>query len=255
MTGDLNIRTVLHQTTLRGSDSSNELQKVATVYIDGNEYRVYAPPAATGDALDWTKHLYVSQAAGFMGEETVLGSLRGFAIKVVQEELEKHKRDKNRAVGMHPDGIHCEAQICLKGHVQQCLGVVPFDSKAHCPICGAACIDECPHCKEPIRGIQKYGMRVEYSRPQFCHRCGRPYPWMEDRLQTARELLYHDDKLLEDDREAVLDLLRDVMADPKADLAPAKKTLIGIRLKNAAQPVREFVLDLLAKITVESLKP
>ena len=31
--------------------------------------------------------------------------------------------------------------------------------------------------------------------PSFCHSCGTPYPWMDDKLRTAKDLLFHDDKL------------------------------------------------------------
>jgi hypothetical protein len=69
--------------------------------------------------------------------------------------------------------------------------------------------------------------------PPFCHNCGKPYPWMEDRLQTAKELLYHDDKLSLEEREKLWGLLRYVMSDPKSDLAPAKKKLFEIGIAKA----------------------
>ncbi|MGH9774547.1 MAG: DUF2321 domain-containing protein [Candidatus Acidiferrales bacterium] len=163
------------------------------------------------------------------------------------------KRDANRAQGVHPDGLHCDAQICLKGHIQHCDGT-PFDSRVHCTKCGAPCIDECPSCREPIRGARIFRSGRGYSRPQFCHGCGRPYPWMEDRLKTARELLEHDDKLSPDDRNTLCGLLQDVMSDPKAGPTPAKKKLIEIKLGKATGYVREAVLDLIAKTTAELLK-
>jgi hypothetical protein len=78
---------------------------------------------------------------------------------------------------------------------------------------------------------------------------------MEDRLQTAKELLYHDDKLTQEDREKLWDLLRYVMSDPKSDLAPAKKKLFEIGIAKALPATREFFLDLLAKLGAEMLKP
>lgn len=245
-------KVVLKQTVLNGSNQPDMLQRVATVYINGKEYRVSAPPEAKGDALDWVPHFTVRQLVGPDAEVEMHDAFGGLALKAVKEELERLKRDANRAAGMHPDGIHCDAQICLKGHVLHCDGM-PFDSKAHCTKCGSACIDECPHCKEPIRGGQKY-RAVDYSRPQYCHGCGHPYPWMEDRLQTARELLYHDDKLTMDDRIKLWNDLQYVMSDPKADLVPSKKKLIEIRLGKATEYVREIILDLIAKTTAEVLK-
>jgi hypothetical protein len=78
---------------------------------------------------------------------------------------------------------------------------------------------------------------------------------MEDRLRTARELLNHDDKLSLEDREELWGLLQYAMSDPKSDLVPSKKKLIEISLAGAAAATRETLLDLLAKITAELLKP
>jgi hypothetical protein len=77
---------------------------------------------------------------------------------------------------------------------------------------------------------------------------------MEDRLKTARELLRNDDHLTQDDRNDLWDDLQYVMSDPKADLAPAKKKLIEIKLGKATEYVREAILDLIAKTAAEVLK-
>jgi hypothetical protein len=53
MTKNPETKVVLKQRVLRGSNQPEFLQRVATVYIDGREYRVSAPPDAQGDALDW----------------------------------------------------------------------------------------------------------------------------------------------------------------------------------------------------------
>jgi hypothetical protein len=45
------------------------------------------------------------------------------------------------------------------------------------------------------------------------------------------------------------------MSDPKAELVPAKRKLIEFKLENAPKFVREFILDLAAKVIVESAKP
>jgi hypothetical protein len=77
---------------------------------------------------------------------------------------------------------------------------------------------------------------------------------MQDRLETARELLEHDDRLSLDERNQLWGLLQYVMSDPKADLVPAKRKLIEIKLGKAAQATREVLLDFLAKVAAESLK-
>ena len=84
---------------------------------------------------------------------------------------------------------------------------------------------------------------------------GTPIPWMEERLRTVRELLSNEKKLSVDDLRSLLEDLQYVMSDPKAELVPAKRRLIEFKLEDVSKSVREFVLDLAAKVIVESAKP
>lgn len=248
------IKVVLKQTTLLGSTYPGTLQRVATAYIAGHEYRVSAPPEARGEALEWVSHFTVRQPGGLDGEVDVPSDPRVAVLEAVLQELRNEKdRQTNRAVGMHPDGLHYDAQICLKGHVLHCSGGL-FDLRAYCTICGEACIHVCQNCQEPIRGMRVRTSVAAYRRPQYCHRCGHPYPWTEHLMMTARELIEHDNKLSPDDQEKVWERLKDVMADPRDLLVPAKRKLIEIALEKASHTVREFVLDLIAKTIAEMAK-
>jgi hypothetical protein len=246
-------KVVIKQAVLKGSPDPNFLQRVALVYIKGEEYRVSAPPEGTGSALDWINHWSVRQLTEVNSETIIEGALRVLAIKLVQEELERQKSDEPGKTGMHPDGEHCAAQICTSGHVHHCDGET-FKAKEFCKECGASCIDACTYCKVPIRGTVIYRPATTYHRPLFCHACGRPYPWLEDRLRTARELLDHDDKLTEDDRQALWPDLQFVMSNPKADITPAKTKLVTIELGKAAEWVKDAVIDLMAKTAAEVIK-
>jgi len=127
----------------------------------------------------------------------------------------------------------------------------------YCIKCGAATLMACSHCEEPIRGYLHGSGTSSAMRepPSFCHKCGKPYPWMQDRFETARELLNHDDKLSLADREKLWGLLQHVMSDPKSDLAPAKKKLFEIGIAKALPATRDFFLDFLAKLGAEMMKP
>jgi len=250
MVDELDTKVVVIQSVLHGSESPDDLQKVATVYMNGSEYRVSAPPDAIGDSLEWVRHFTVKQLVEFNSEVEIHDAFGILAVKLVQQELEAKRSER-----VNPDDFYCPAQICLNGDVQH-YGGQPFDSKAHCTKCGASCVDGCRRCHRPIRGSKGHGRSgryvVTYTRPQFCHGCGYPYPWMEDRLSTARELLDHDDKLSLDDRKSLWNDLQYVMSDPKADLVPAKKKLIVIKLEKAT--VRGVIEDLIAKTFAEVLK-
>jgi hypothetical protein len=253
MAGSPNTKVVLLQTILRGSNVSSLLQEVATVHINEREFQVCAPPTATGKAVEWVPHFSVRRRGGYFDGEEQADEYKAWALRLVKEALENEARDKSLADGTHPDGIHCSAQICRKGHIQHCDGML-FEANAHCTKCGASCIHECPACIEPIRGSQQYQDTKNYVLPLFCHGCGRPYPWMEDRLQTARRLLDHDDQLSYEEREELWGDLQYVMSDPKADLVPAKRKLIQINLAKASEVARESIIEIIAKTMAEFLK-
>jgi hypothetical protein len=78
---------------------------------------------------------------------------------------------------------------------------------------------------------------------------------MQDRLQTARELLYHEDRLTLEEKEKLWGLLQYVMSNPKSDMAPAKRKLFEIGIEKAIPATREFFLDLMAKLGAEMMKP
>lgn len=256
MVDKADLKVVLKHRVLNGSIQRGTLQKVAIVYIKGEEYRVLAPSEAKGDALDWTGHFSIRRSEGPNSDIVIqnASSVGAAVISAVEDELGKEKqRDADRALGMHPDGIHHDAQICLSGHVLHCKGS-PFSSSAYCTKCGARCIDTCPACGEPIRGVLLWQQAGAYSPPGYCHGCGHPYPWMEERMRTVDQLIKNDDKLSPEAREELLNDLNYIISDPRAPLVPAKKKLVSIKLEKATQYVREFVLDYMAKATAEIIK-
>lgn len=251
----MSAKVVIEQAVLRGSQQEQFSQRVATVYVDGGEeFHVMAPSKATGDALEWVEHFSVRQPTTH-GYNPVTDGRSASIIQKVVDELKRRKLDADIwRSGTNPDGRFVAAQICLRGHILNVNGT-DFERGEHCSQCGESCIDSCQHCKVAIRGGEVYAPTTDYKLPYFCHKCGRPYPWMEDRLETAKELLNHDDKLSLEEREKLWGLLQYVMTDPKSDLAPAKKKLFEIGIAKALPATREFFLDLMAKLGAEMLKP
>src|SRR5579862_5812728 len=85
------VKVVVKQAVLRGSNEPNVLQRVATVYINGSEYRVSAPTDATGDALHWLPHLVVRQLVDINSEVEIHDAYGVLALQAVKEELERRK--------------------------------------------------------------------------------------------------------------------------------------------------------------------
>jgi hypothetical protein len=246
------IKVVIETALLERSRNDIDWQRVSTVYMGHEEFRVMAPPKANGDPLDWLHHLVVRHM-GWQGYTDVSKDVIGvLAIRETEAELQNLKRNAGRVEGMNPDGVYYDAHICHSAHVQSIGGDVP--KSQYCGKCGSPVIADCPDCKTPIRGHIVNSKDLFYTVANFCHNCGKAYPWMEDRLKTAHELLNNDDKLQLEERKELWGLLQYVMSSPKADLAPAKRKLIDIKLGKAAQVTRELVLDFLAKVMVESVK-
>lgn len=254
-------KVVIETGVLRGSRNDSDLQRVATVYLNNRPYRVMAPSVATGAAVDWQDQFIVREPStsdfAFGAEVPVSIDTAEVVVKAVVEELRREEAEADFwDWGKHPNARFYYAQICLHGDVITAGGLDKIRRDERCELCGSRCIDRCEKCNAPIRGKRTGGsQRGEYQVPSFCHKCGTPYPWMQDRLDTARELLWHDDKLSIEDRESLWNLLQYVMTNPKSDLAPAKRKLIDIKLQPALTATREFILDFLAKLAKEMSQP
>jgi hypothetical protein len=74
---------------------------------------------------------------------------------------------------------------------------------------------------------------------------------MQDKLDTAHELLYDNKNLSLDERHELWELLKFVMSNPKSDLTPAKRKLAAMKLAKVSKVSREFLLDFVAKVATE----
>lgn len=257
-------KVVIENVILRGSPHAQDMQKVATLYVGEKEYKVYAPARAQGNALEWVEHFALrTQSSGnfsFGADITVDDERKPILIQAAVDELKRHALESEiwGWGGNLQDGNFYPAQICLHGHVigadgHNVISAGGVRKDEHCQECGSRCVTHCESCKAPIRGKQTMS-HGDYVRPSFCYNCAKPYPWMEERLQTARELLWNDDKLSIEERESLWGLLQYVMSDPKSDLVPAKRKLIDIKLGGAVAATREFIETIIAKYMAEMSK-
>lgn len=89
-------------------------------------------------------------------------------------------------------GYYDAQQVCLNGHqITAHYHQFPNGRKDHCDKCGEATIWKCPHCKEEIRGyyvsdsVAILGGRSAKV-PEFCEKCGKPYPWTERKRAVTK---------------------------------------------------------------------
>lgn len=122
------------------------------------------------------------------------------------------------------------AQVCTNGHmISICSVRYSKYNQEHCDRCGAATITTCPHCGADIRGlpfttnILGGGSGRDNMPPNFCHNCGKPYPWTEGTLEAARELADDLEGVSAEEKEKLKQGLNDLVADtPRTALAATR---------------------------------
>lgn len=76
-------------------------------------------------------------------------------------------------------------QVCLSGHVINDNTISrPEYNKPFCDTCGQKTITKCPECGGDIPGeMHVPGIAVVMTpiAPDFCQKCGKPYPWKENK--------------------------------------------------------------------------
>src|SRR5262245_12161506 len=139
MLDDLDVKVVLRQTILKGSTDPLFLQKVATVYINGKEYRILAPPEATGEALEWVPHFSVRQLVDFNSEIEIHDSFGILALKAVKEELEKPRHETGQA--LEPTNENHDRAFARLAIEQARQSVSEKDGRPH-PLVGAVVVKD-----------------------------------------------------------------------------------------------------------------
>jgi hypothetical protein len=112
-----------------------------------------------------------------------------------------------------------EAQVCIEGHIVSMFATTSAEKRQdRCVKCGAATVMECAHCQEPIRGYLHGSGESHAAKepPSFCHKCGKPYLWVDKKLAVGTALIEEMQGLSDSERDApsksLGDLVRDVPA-------------------------------------------
>jgi len=124
-----------------------------------------------------------------------------------------------------------DAQICENGHVITARASFgsPDLRTAFCSKCGEATISKCSGCEVEIRGLDTESMEFEYALPDFCHSCGKPYPWTIKKSESLEDVIDQLEGIDEDEREKLKKTIPDLIRDtPKSESAALRfKRAIG----------------------------
>lgn len=161
--------------------------------------------------------------------------------------------------GYDNDSKNDVAQICLNGHlVNEATKNAPEFSSKFCGKCGQPTIDRCPTCKAHITGrYQATKKPSAISSPQslvplYCHDCGKPYPWTQLTLDTAKELVSEEDGLTPEEKASITENLPDIITQtPRSPLAA---TRVKTAMEKMSGVGKEGFKQLLSDITTESSK-
>jgi len=160
-------------------------------------------------------------------------------------------------------------QVCENGHqITGCCNLCPEEKKEFCKDCGAPTITACPSCGKEIQGTQIEVLQTSWidarqggggkmvpgrpaDVPSYCERCGKPYPWTENKIMAAIQVFA---ELGIDENEE--DTIDDDMHNIARDIPQAKPSAIRIkRICEKLGPLAyNVVMEFATKTTAEILK-
>lgn len=139
---------------------------------------------------------------------------------------------------------HFPAYICENGHAVSIYSQTCSDR--YCTFCGAKVISVCPSCGVTIRGRSSgdYSFLGSFAVPSYCPRCGKPYPWIQNAIQSAIYVLEEENRLTFDERQKMIDVLPDIVSEtPKTQLASIRYQKIIALGGFVAEGLRDFVVN------------
>jgi len=157
------------------------------------------------------------------------------------------------------NGSYDLAQICLNGHTinADARRFSQFNQK-FCKKCGAATITACRHCKADIRGHNIGGaVLATFHVPGFCHECGEPYPWVETKIEAARELAKELEELTAEDKETLTKSIDDIVTDsPRTTLGATRfKKMMGKLGKETASVFKDILVSIVSEAAKKTIWP
>lgn len=159
-------------------------------------------------------------------------------------------------------GYYHTAQICLNGHViTDSYDKNPEFRQNYCDKCGQPTITKCPNCNSNIRGDYECNNVVSIGfstpAPNFCHNCGKPFPWTKDSLDSIQELLSLESTLESSELEYLNSNLPSILTDtPKTKLVATKlKLALGKLGSTASSAIHDIIVDVASETAKKIIFP
>lgn len=152
------------------------------------------------------------------------------------------------------DGYYENATICINGHT---ISEIKAKYDDYCFRCGKETISSCTNCSVPIRGLyvlpDVFGFG--YTKPSYCFKCGIAFPWTQQLLNNAIELVALDEELSENDKEIIKNALPDLFIEtPTTPVATAKfKKFIPKASSFVQDGLRTLLIDVVSETAKKSI--
>ena len=159
------------------------------------------------------------------------------------------------------DSWYDVAQICLNGHIiNDSVKKYPRHNKKFCDKCGATTITNCPNCNTEIQGeyhVEGFIGISHYTAPAFCSNCGKPYPWIEDKIQAAHDLTQELENISEDEKGILAQSINEIVKDsPRTSLAATRfKKILSKTNKPIVDAFRNILVDIISETAKKLLWP
>ena len=158
-------------------------------------------------------------------------------------------------------GYYDVSQICLNGHtITRAPRQSPDLTQPFCSRCGEQTVTACQECREPIQGkyhvdgVLSFGVSTPPP-PNFCHACGKPYPWTQRRLDAAKDLADELEDLSNEDRERLKQSLDALQRDgPQTEVAAVRLKKIMAKVgKESYSAMKEILMGVLSEAVRKSV--
>lgn len=159
-------------------------------------------------------------------------------------------------------GNYDTAQICINGHIiTDSYNSSPSLRQDFCSECGAKTIITCQCCGQRINGDYNVSGVICLSgmnkAPNYCHKCGKPYPWTQLSLEATEELLAIEDSLSADELSYLHENMNSLLVDtPKSKLVATKfKLALGKISSTTASAIKDIIVDIASESVKKIILP
>jgi len=156
-------------------------------------------------------------------------------------------------------GGYKTAAVCPNGHVAtDDIEISPGLAGKFCKECGGANLTACPSCESRIRGhyhVSGVMMLRDYTPPNFCEDCGKPFPWMEEKLRAVSALTDELENVNDADRAKIKESLSGITKDtPSTSLAVIQlKNLLGTATDSVGKALWKAAIDIATEAAKKGL--